>query len=232
MSDHFDLTLPGARVVFSTRRGGVSEGPFESLNLGLWTDDEPDRVIENRDRLRRHAGAEHIALGRQVHGVDLQEWTAHPGPGDPPEVDGHLTRERGLGLLVQVADCLPVALVSAGPGGDAALWLARAGGWHHRQARSSASTSRRPPPSAPASGSAATRSARRWPPSSLPSVDRRPRGESHLDLRGIAREQLGEAAAVLEVDLCTSCHPELFFSHRRDNGVTGRQAGVVVRDGS
>ncbi len=36
---------------------------------------------------------------------------------------------------------------------------------------------------------------------------------------------------ILEVDLCTSCHPELFFSHRRDNGVTGRQAGVVVRDG-
>ena len=57
-------------------------------------------------------------------------------------------------------------------------------------------------------------------------------GESHLDLRAIAREQLGETAEVLEVDLCTSCHPELFFSHRRDDGVTGRQAGVVVRDGS
>ena len=51
-------------------------------------------------------------------------------------------------------------------------------------------------------------------------------GETHLDLRAIAREQLEAARPrVLEVDLCTSCHPELFFSHRRDNGVTGRQAG-------
>ena len=232
MSDHFDLTLPGARVVFSTRRGGVSEGPFESLNLGLWTDDEPDRVMENRDRLRRHAEAEHIALGRQVHGVDLQEWTAHPGPGDPPEVDGHLTRERGLGLLVQVADCLPVALVA--PDQVAMLhcgWRGLAGGIIARALE----RFDEPPVAAigPGIGKCCYEVGEEVA-AEFPAFGRTGgrSGKSHLDLRAIAREQLGEAVGVHEVDLCTSCHPELFFSHRRDGGVTGRQAGVVVRDGS
>ena len=91
----------------------MSEGPFESLNLGLWTDDEPDRVMENRDRLRRHTGVRaHRARAARCTAIELQEWTGPPGGGDPPEVDGHLTRERGLGLLVQVADCLPVALAT------------------------------------------------------------------------------------------------------------------------
>src|SRR5215211_6493969 len=112
MSDHFDLTLPGARVTFSTRRGGVSEGPFSSLNLGLWTEDEADRVVENRRLLERHTNTAATALGRQMHGTELQEWSAPPSGADPPEVDGHLTRECRLGLLVLTADCLPVALAS------------------------------------------------------------------------------------------------------------------------
>ena len=57
-------------------------------------------------------------------------------------------------------------------------------------------------------------------------------GERNLDLAAVARAQLeaAGAAAVHDVGLCTMCaDPELFFSHRRDNGVTGRQAGVVWR---
>ena len=50
--DLIDWDAPGPyRVAFSTRRGGVSEGPFASLNLGIRTDDEPARVVENRTRL-------------------------------------------------------------------------------------------------------------------------------------------------------------------------------------
>jgi len=53
----------------------------------------------------------------------------------------------------------------------------------------------------------------------------------HLDLKAAARRRLESAgvAEVHDVGLCTSCHPELFFSHRRDEGTTGRQAGVVWR---
>src|SRR5204863_4321138 len=64
----------GARVVFSTRLGGVSAGPYESLNLGILTGDAADRVTENRTRLALGAGLEpeSIAMGWQVHGTDLR----------------------------------------------------------------------------------------------------------------------------------------------------------------
>ena len=114
------MRLPGARVTFTTRQGGVSEGPYESLNLGILTADDPERVTENRHRAAAQAGveAERVAMGWQVHGTDLKEWTgpppdrayAQPGDKDLEKVDGHLTREPGIGLLVLVADCYPVAL--------------------------------------------------------------------------------------------------------------------------
>jgi YfiH family protein len=224
VSDHFDLDLSAARVTFSTRRGGVSEGPYESLNLGLWTDDDADRIRENRRRLQRHAGAESIGHGRQVHGVELREWTGPPAEGDPPEVDGHLTRERDLGLLVLTADCLPVAL--AGREQVAMLhcgWRGLAGGIIGR------ALERFDEPPAAAIGPGIGPCCYEVGEEVAAALGRS--GESHLDLRAIAREQLAEASAVVEVDLCTSCHPELFFSHRRDGGVTGRQAGMVVLDG-
>ncbi|HLM26266.1 MAG TPA: polyphenol oxidase family protein [Thermoleophilaceae bacterium] len=226
MSDHFDLTLPGARVTFSTRRGGVSEGPFSSLNLGLWTEDEADRVVENRRLLERHTNTAATALGGQMHGTELQEWSAPPSGADPPEVDGHLTRECGLGLLVLTADCLPVALAS--PDRVAMLhcgWRGLAGGIVGRALErfERAPAAAIGPGIGPCCFEVGEEVAATFGRS----------GETHLDLRAIAREQLQAEGVgqITEVDLCTSCHPELFFSHRRDRGVTGRQAGVVVRDG-
>ncbi|MEA2411623.1 MAG: purine-nucleoside/S-methyl-5-thioadenosine phosphorylase / adenosine deaminase, partial [Thermoleophilaceae bacterium] len=63
-----DVELPGGRVAFSTRRGGVSEGPYESLNLGILTDDDQARVAENRDLLAADIGVEpeRVAMGWQV----------------------------------------------------------------------------------------------------------------------------------------------------------------------
>ena len=116
------MRLPAATVTFTTRRGGVSEGPYESLNLGILTDDQPDRVLENRRIAAGLAGVddERIAMGWQVHGTDIRDWTgippdpgyAHPVAGgrDLEKLDGHITRDEGLGLLVLVADCFPVAL--------------------------------------------------------------------------------------------------------------------------
>jgi YfiH family protein len=223
VSEHFDLTLPGGRVTFSTRHGGVSEAPFDSLNVGLWTDDAAERIRENRERLRAHTGAAQIAHGRQVHGVDLREW-AGPPAGDPPEVDGHVTREPRLGLLVLVADCLPVALATRD---QVAMlhcgWRGLAGGIIGR------ALERFDEPPAAAIGPGIGKCCYAVGEEVAAAFGRA--GESHLDLRAIAREQLAGAGEIQEVDLCTSCHPELFFSHRRDHGVTGRQAGVVVRDG-
>ncbi|MBV9213050.1 MAG: laccase domain-containing protein, partial [Actinobacteria bacterium] len=65
--------VPGARVAFSTRRGGVSERPYDTLNLGVLTGDDRALVRENRTRLSAHLGleAEQVAMGWQVHGTDL-----------------------------------------------------------------------------------------------------------------------------------------------------------------
>src|SRR4051812_12620663 len=137
-----DVELPGGRVAFSTRKGGVSEGPYESLNLGILTDDDQDRVAENRRVLAGDLGLEpeHVAMGWQVHGTDLLAWDAPPDEGgyaspgaELRKVDGHLTDVPGLGLLVLVADCLPVALMA--PGRAAMLhcgWRGLAGGMVER----------------------------------------------------------------------------------------------------
>ena len=228
-----DVELPGGRVAFSTRRGGVSDGPYESLNLGILTDDDQDRVTENRGLLADSIGlpAERVAMGWQVHGAEIREWDeAPPGyssPGaDLEKVDGHVTGVADLGLLVLVADCLPVALVA--PGRAAMLHC----GWRPLAAglvEKALETFDEPP--AAAIGPGIGRCCYEVGEEVLrefADLDGVADGRM-LDLRMVVRHKL-EAAGVTrieDVDLCTSCRPDLFFSHRRDGGVTGRQGGVA-----
>ena len=112
----FEVDLPGARVLFSNRLGGVSAAPYDTLNLGVLTGDERDAVVQNRSRLAGRVGVppERVAMGWQVHGADLLEWDEPPASrfADPDaelaRVDGHLTTCDDVALLVLVADCLPV----------------------------------------------------------------------------------------------------------------------------
>ena len=73
-----EADLGGARAAFSTRLGGVSQPPFDSLNLGILTDDAPEAVTENRRRLASALGREpeHVAFALQVHGTRLIEQPA------------------------------------------------------------------------------------------------------------------------------------------------------------
>jgi len=232
----FELPLPGARVVFSTRNGGVSEGRYESLNLGILTGDDPAHVGENRRRLaeRLDVGPERVAMGWQVHGAELQEWSGPPASrfSDPDadlrKVDGHITDEPDLALLVLVADCLPVAL--SGGGRVAMLhcgWRGLAAGIVQRAVARFQS----PPAAAigpgigPCCYEVGAEVLKAFEDLDGVAEDRM------LDLRAVAERKL-EAVGVDSVehlDLCTSCRPDLFFSHRRDGPETGRQAGVVVR---
>ncbi len=234
-----ELSLPGARAAFSTRRGGVSEGPYESLNLGILTDDEPDRVTRNRALLAQGIGLEPdaIAMGWQVHGTELARWEGPPeadraGYANPgarlDEVDGHVTDADGLGLMVLVADCLPVAL--AGDGKVAMLhcgWRPLAGGIVQRALDMFAE----PPAAAvgPGIGQCCYEVGEEVL-EQFADVEGAADGRM-LDLRTVAEARLraGGVTEIQHVDLCTSCRPDLFFSHRRDKGVTGRQAGVVQR---
>jgi polyphenol oxidase len=235
------LELPGARAIFSTRDGGVSEGPYRSLNLGILTDDEPLRVVENRRRLARAAKVEasRVVMGWQVHGDQVREWEgpdpqnvyAEPGGKQLPRVDGHLTAEQGLGLLVLVADCFPVALSD---GQRAAMlhcgWRPLAGGIVER----AVARFERPPAAAVGPGIGGC--CYEVGPEVLARFEGI-RGASDgrmLDLRVVIDAQLAAAGVtqVEHLDRCTSCHPDLYFSHRRDDGLTGRQAGMAVLDGS
>jgi purine-nucleoside/S-methyl-5'-thioadenosine phosphorylase / adenosine deaminase len=227
--------LPGARVVFSTRLGGVSEGPYESLNLGILTDDEQSRVTTNRERLAEGAGLdrERVAMGWQVHGTEVREWLAPPNGGgyatpgaELDRVDGHLTREPEVGLLVLVADCLPVALATSDT--VAMLhcgWRGLAGGIVE------SALARFDEPPAAVIGPGIGRCCYEVGPEVLRAfedLDGVAEGRM-LDLKAVARRKL-EAAGVEQiddVDLCTSCREDLFFSHRRDDGVTGRQGGLA-----
>ena len=223
----FQVALPGGRAFFSTRLGGVSAGPYESLNLGILTDDDQTLVEENRRRVLGRAGVEHAAFGHQVHGTGLVEWD---GPASQPLVpsDGHATAVPGLGLLVLVADCLPVAL--AAPGRVAMLhcgWRGLAGGIVAK----ALATFGEPP--AAALGPCIGRCCYEVGPEVLDAfagLDGVAEGRM-LDLRAVAEAQLraGGVTDVRHVEVCTSCNPDLLFSHRRDDGVTGRQCGIVVR---
>ncbi len=235
------MRLPRASVTFTTREGGVSEGPYESLNLGILTDDDPDRVTENRRRAALGAGVAppRVAMGWQVHGTTLKEWDApprdlayaEPGGKDLDRVDGHLTRELGIGLLVLVADCYPVALSD---GHQVAMlhcgWRPLAGGIVEQAVERFDSA-----PSAavgPGIGGCCYEVGDEVL-AAFADIEGAASGRM-LDLRRVIAAKL-EAAGVTDVqhvDACTSCSPKLYFSHRRDKGVTGRQAGIIVRDGS
>ena len=233
-----ELRLPAARVIFSDRRGGVSEGPYESLNLGVLTDDDPANVVENRRRLAGRLGVEpaNVAMGWQVHGAELAEWDAPPAdpgyarPGAGLErVDGHVTSLPGLGLLVLAADCYPLALSD---GTSVAMvhcgWRGLAAGIVGRAVERLRGTV------AAAVGPGIGACCYEVGPEVLGAFSDIPGVASGrmLDLRAILAVKLAAAGVsdVQQVEHCTSCRADLYFSHRRDHGLTGRQGGLIALD--
>ncbi len=232
---HLAIDLPGAHVVFTTRRGGSSTGAYASLNLGGLTDDHPDAVKRNRALLQADVGAR-LAFVRQVHGAHVSLITADGDAGEPsglPQADGQATRLGGVAPAVLVADCLPIAV--AGDGAVAILhggWRGLASGVVAAGIRQVVALGGRPPLIAaigPGAGACCYEVGAEVHQafSALPDAVHRGR---HLDLKAIARHQLVQAgvAEVHDIELCTICaERSLFYSHRRDQGVTGRQAGVA-----
>jgi hypothetical protein len=230
-----EAALPGSRAAFSTRGGGVSPAPYESLDLAVPGGGDPDSVRENRHRLVTALGlvVDRVVIGRQVHGAEIashdgpQVPSPFSGPGpDPPQVDGHVIDQVGLASLVFVADCLPIAL--AGPGGVAMLHC----GWRGLAAGIIAAGARRVEATAAAIGPGIGPCCYEVGPEVLAAfaaLGEEIAVKRMLDLAEVARRQLDAAGvgAISAAGLCTSCNPELFFSHRRDGRRTGRQAGLA-----
>jgi polyphenol oxidase len=218
-------------VVFSTRVGGISEGPFASLNLGRLTDDEPGRVEENRRRLLREVGGEpeRLTLNRQTHSATVHR--ARAGQRGEPG-DGLWTDESGVPIVALAADCLPLALVreSGERPGAAVLHV----GWRGLlqgivEAGAAALGGRQEAAIGPGIGPCCFEVGEEVAEPFRARFGADIVHGRNLDLWTAAERALHDAGIerVERVDLCTACNPELFFSHRRDAGLTGRQ-GVVA----
>jgi YfiH family protein len=222
----FRWDAPGCEVVFSTRRGGVSEGPYESLNLGRKTGDDVSAVDENRRRLCAEIGADEdrLTVGFQTHStvVNRAEAGSRGIPGD-----GLWTDEPGVPMLALGADCVLMAL--ARTNGDRPGLAVVHAGWRGLidgvvEVTAQSLGSRLKAVVGPAIGpccyevgeEVASRFRERYGRSIV--------SDGKLDLWSAAEQSARDAGAtdVERVDLCTRCRPDLFFSERR----TGRPRGT------
>lgn len=215
-------------VAFSTRLGGVSEGAYASLNLGLLTDDEPPRVEENRRRLYEAVGADawEVSWPRQVHGADVIRAGARGS-----EADGMWSDRPGEAMVVLTADCVPVALVRTD--GAPAVALLHVG-WRGLlagvvEAAAAALGGRLAAAVGPAIGPCCyeVKEDVARPVGAALGRDLVRRGR--LDLPGAVERAIGVAGCerVERLGECTACGHDRYFSHRRDGGITGRQGAIA-----
>jgi len=242
------LESQGFLVAFTERAGGVSDGAFRGLNLGLKSGDDPDLVRENRRRLVGALGIPAFACPRQAHSANV----VRVGPGsagigftDPADAfaatDGLMTTSRDLPIAVLAADCVPLALVDPGAGEIAVIhagWRGVAAGMIRAALGTFADPADVEAVIGPAIGpdhyevgpevatavSAASEGG---------AVTRREGSRLLLDLPGTVARTLRRLGvkSVEEAEECTACQAERFFSYRRD-GSTGRQGLVAVRSSS
>ena len=248
------------RVVhaFGTRLGGVSQTPYDSLNLGLSVGDDPQAVHENRRRFFGLFGLEpaRVVRVRQVHGDgicrvdgDLAARRGFPqllldaGAG----YDGLVTDLPDLALVVTTADCQPILLHDPAHGAVAAVhagWRSTAKGIVLRALGAMAAAYGTHPEECAAAVGPSIRGccfevdavvteamAALLPDWSRHAVPTRS-GYVRLDLAGVNRALL-EAAGVrrdriADTGLCTACRTDLFFSHRAEKGRTGRMMNLIV----
>jgi YfiH family protein len=223
--------VDGYEVAFTTRVGGVSEGPFASLNLGRKSGDDVARADENRRIACEAIGADvaRLALNFQVHSDRVLK--AVPGMRGE-HADGLWTNEPGLPILAMSADCLPVAIARVDQGPAVAVlhvgWRGLLAGVVAAGARAlggGALAAAIGPGIGPCCYEGGEEVATPFRERFGDDVVR----EGRLDLWTSAERALHAAGVerVERFDRCTSCEPETFFSHRRDAGRTGRQ-GVIA----
>jgi YfiH family protein len=239
---------PGVRALCTTRMGGVSTGPFQSLNLGDHVGDEPAKVATNRRRFADALGARAVFM-RQVHGQRVATLDAETPDGI--EADACLTSAAGVACTIMVADCLPVLLTTE----DGRTVGAAHAGWRGLAGQGDGGVIEAVVEAmATAGGVSASklfvwlgpcigpnkfevgddvRSAfQRHDTASAAHFRTAGAGKWMADLQGLARQRLA-ALGITRVfgnegsaDWCTVSNPSRFFSHRRDR-VSGRFAAAI-----
>jgi len=246
---------PRVKAVCSTRTGGVSQGPYESLNLGDHVGDDPAAVQANRQRYAEVLGAKPVYL-RQVHGTDVI--ALEPATADGAEADACFTTVPGVACTIMVADCLPVLLATtdgtavaaahagwrglagtAGAGVLELLWghfgpLAR-GDRAHVATKTVAWLGPCIGPEAFEVGPEVKAGFEAADPAAEQHFRPHAPGKWLADLAGLARQRL-QALGITQVygndatpPWCTASNPSRFFSHRRDR-ISGRFAASIWLD--
>lgn len=229
---------------FSTRQGGVSEGVYTSLNLGLSTGDDPARVTLNRQRVVAALGATmaQVCALEQVHGAEVV--VARPG-WHQQRADALITDDPGLLLVISVADCLPLLFYDAARGVVGAAHAGWRGTVRGVAAAVVASLRQhygtRPEDVQVACGPAIQGACYQVGPevqaafaaAGFPDSVARPdaEGRYRLDLVAANRHVLERsgvpAKQIFSLDLCTHCDPRRFYSHRRDALARGSHWALI-----
>jgi YfiH family protein len=214
---------PGYVVAFTTRLGGVSDGVYASLNLTAGTGDDPERVAENRRRACAAVGLDpsRLSFNRQVHSPTIHRAGRRGVPGD-----GLWSDEPGLPMLAFSADCLPIAI--ARRDGVRRLVVVHAGWRGLAEGVVGAAVEAVGGETAAVIGPAIGPCCYEVGEDVSSRFDEDLTVGRRLDLWTAAERALRRAgvATVERLDLCTRCHPDLFFSHRRSGRARGVQ-GVV-----
>lgn len=240
-----DWDAPGVGALMTTRAGGVSEGPFASMNLRDGLGDDAAAVASNRAIWVRTLGGWPVLLN-QVHGTRVVRLAAADGRPDAPmhEADASLTTEPGIACTVQVADCLPVLFAAPrGVAGAHAGWRGLAGGVLENTLAALCDAAECAPADVQAwlgpcigprrfeVGADVLAAFDADPSAAHLRFVRHVPGKWLADLAGLARDRLG-AAGVTHVSggqWCTVEEASRFFSFRRDR-VTGRMVAAIWLD--
>jgi YfiH family protein len=237
---------PGLVHAILTRHGGVSRPPYATLNLGLAVGDHPDAVEANHVRVCDALGVDagrlvkcHLVHGRSIHVVSADDAGCWLGQGD-----GMVTATPGVFLSMRFADCVPILLHDPQ---RRAVGVVHAGwrGTLQDVAGAAVRTMVEALSCAPGDitavigpsigpccyevGADVISAVGAALPDSTALLQRRNGGAAHFDMWEANRRQLLVAGAgrVLMMGLCTACHSDRFFSHRAEDGCTGRFGTVI-----
>ena len=228
------------RAVSTARKGGVSQGPYHSLNLAQHVGDELDCVVENRRRLRNQLGLDVEPFWlNQVHGTQVVRVDALTEPLDAPVADAAVSDRAGAACAILTADCLPVLFASADGSRVAAAhagWRGLAGGVLEATIAALAIPPRQVlawlgPAIGPDHfevGSEVRTAFMNLDPSAATAFRVNQRGRWQADLYRLARQHLHRAGidAIYGGGRCTFAETDAFFSYRRD-GQCGRMATLI-----
>lgn len=225
----------------SLRHGGVSHAPYTSLNLAEHVGDDESAVATNRDMLFQQANLKNLHYCRQIHSASVIDVDNGAGtiPADPPEADALVSARRGIALGIFTADCVPIFILDhAAP----AIGIAHAG-WRGTFARIAVNTLAQMKASF---GTLATNCQIHLGPSiqkccytvSTELLDQfaerfgsTVHDGKNLSLQDANLNQLVEAGlpptSISVSPLCTACRTDIFYSHRAENGRTGRMLSFI-----